>query len=89
MKNDWTKVLGNLVANANKRNDNERLNDDQNKGCRNNFGSRVLQNENKNRQDCRSRNVVGGKTPHHSPSLRLSNLLTKHHAVHHAQRFSY
>ena len=35
MKNHQTKVLGNLVANANKINDNERLNDDQNKGCRN------------------------------------------------------
>lgn len=89
MKNDQTKVLGNLVANANKRNDNERLNDDQNKGCRNNLGSRFLQDENKNRQDCRSRNVIGGETPLHSPPLRLSNLLAKHHTVLPPQCFSY
>lgn len=89
MKNDQTKVLGNLVANANKRNDNERLNDDQNKGCRNNLGSRFLQNE--NNDDCRngSRDVVGGETPPHSLSLTLSNLLAKHHAVHPPQHFSY
>lgn len=32
---------------------------------------------------------VGGKTPLHSLPLTLSNLLAKHHAVHHVQHFSY
>lgn len=30
-----------------------------------------------------------GETPLHPPPLALSNLLAKHHAVHHAQNFSY
>ena len=51
--------------------------------------SRFLQN--RNDDDCRngSRDVIGGETPLHSPPLALSNLLAKHHAVHHAQHFSY
>lgn len=36
-----------------------------------------------------SRDVIGGETPHITLSLALSNLLAKHHAVHHAQHFSY
>ena len=51
--------------------------------------SRFLQN--RNDDNCRngSRNDVGGETPLHSLSLRLSNLLAKHHAVHPSQYFSY
>lgn len=78
---------GNDTINKENSNDDNKNKMNNDKG--NDFGSRVLQNE--NNDDCGngSRDDVGGETPLHSHPLRLSNLLAKHHTVHHAQHFSY
>lgn len=78
-------LINDVCGKNNNNNNDYKMKNDQTKV----LGSRVLQN--RNDDDCRngSRDDVGGKTPLYPLSLALSNLLAKHHAVHHAQNFSY
>ena len=51
--------------------------------------SRFLQNRNDDVSDVWIVGFDKAETPLHPLSLTLSNLLAKHHAVHHTQLFSY